>query len=273
MSFPGPLRGNCHCGRFRFTLSANLGDVFACGCSLCRKLGCLWLRVAPDSEFTVSRDDGVLVAYEELKFCGKCGTPVMGEHQAGPLNGEVLVNARAIWGFNPFEAGIKQVVAVSEEGRALQPMDMVPGALPAKHHGSCHCGKVRVQLLAEIPGLEVKEDNCSSCVRNAYIGVYPTKDQVRVHGRENTFEYLYGRKFNGEAHCKTCGVLVFNNVYGPLISVFDSLPPERKEVVLGIYWKNMAMQPLNVRVLDNVNFESLDVNRADEGTEGYVLVD
>jgi hypothetical protein len=151
-----------------------------------------------------------------------------------------------------------------------------------------------VELLVDIGELEVKEDNCSSCVRvcvafssmqylgkwelintdrpqNAYIGVYPTKDQVRIHGREHTGEYLYGRKFNGAAHCKTCGVLVFNNVYGPPIRVFDSLPPERKEKALAIYRKNMAMQPLNVRALDDVDILSLKVERTDEGTEGYSL--
>ena len=110
-------------------------------------------------------------------------------------------------------------------------------------------------------------------MQNAYIGVYPTKDQVRIHGRENAFEYLYGRKFNGAVHCKTCGVMVFKNVYGPPISVFDSLPPERKEAVLAIYWKNMAMQPLNVRALDDIDLVSLEIKRTDEGTEGYVLTD
>jgi len=72
-------------------------------------------------------------------------------------------------------------------------------------------------------------------------------------------------------HCKTCGVLVFNNVYGPPISVFDSLPPERKERVMAVYWKNMALQPLNVRALDDVDLEFLKVERTDEGTEGYTL--
>lgn len=72
-------------------------------------------------------------------------------------------------------------------------------------------------------------------------------------------------------HCKTCGVTVFNNVYGPPVSVFDSLPPERKEKVLEMYWKNMALQPLNVRALDGVDLESLEIERTDEGAEGYVL--
>jgi len=64
---------------------------------------------------------------------------------------------------------------------------------------------------------------------------------------------------------------VFNNVYGPPISVFDRLPPERKEQVLAVYWKNLAVRPLNVRALDYVDIGSLEVRRADEGTEGYEL--
>lgn len=31
--------------------------------------------------------------------------------------------------------------------------------------GSCHCGKVRIQILVPLSELELKEDNCSSCVR------------------------------------------------------------------------------------------------------------
>jgi len=53
--------------------------------------------------------------------------------------------------------------------------------------------------------------------------------------------------------------------------VFDSLPPERKERVMAVYWKNMALQPLNVRALDDVDLEFLKVERTDEGTEGYTL--
>jgi hypothetical protein len=67
---------------------------------------------------------------------------------------------------------------------------------------------------------------------------------------------------------------VFTSVYGPPVSVFDHLsPPERKEKVLAAYWRNMAMQPLNVRTLDDVDIGALKVERKDEGTEGYELVD
>jgi hypothetical protein len=99
---------------------------------------------------------------------------------------------------------------------------------------------------------------------------------VRIHGREHTFEYIWGRKLLGAAHCASCGVHVFNNVYGPPLSVFDSLLPDRKEMALGRYWKNMDLQPLNLRAMEGLRLEE-DVSimgrivRADEGTEGYVL--
>lgn len=109
-------------------------------------------------------------------------------------------------------------------------------------------------------------------IQNAYIGTYPTQSQVRIHGPSNTFEYLCGRRYNGAAHCKTCGVLVFNKVYGPPVSVFDRLPPERREVVLAAYHKNLAMRPLNVRALDDVDIRALKVHRVNEGTGGYEIV-
>ncbi|KAM3514722.1 hypothetical protein MY11210_001693, partial [Beauveria gryllotalpidicola] len=91
---------------------------------------------------------------------------------------------------------------------------------------SCYCGKVRAELLFPLSEQEMKEDNCSSCVR---VRVYPTRDQARILGREHTFEYIHGR----------------SNIYGPDPSVFDKLAPERRVVVLEIYHKNMALQPVN----------------------------
>ena len=106
-----------------------------------------------------------------------------------------------------------------------------------------------------------------------YIGVYPIKDQVKIYGREHGFEYLTGRKFGGVVFCETCGVHVFTNIYGPPISIFDKLPPERKERALEVYHKNMQLQPLNIRAMEGVELSSLNIKRNDEGTEGYALDD
>lgn len=101
---PTHLKANCHCGRIRFLLpsSLDLKNLITCTCTLCTKLGCLWLRGVTTDAFTVTRDEKSLVAYQGFQFCGNCGTAVTGEHQSGVLKGEVLVNARAVWGFNPF---------------------------------------------------------------------------------------------------------------------------------------------------------------------------
>lgn len=188
------LRGNCHCGRFRLELpgvSTKLSEleVAVCGCSLCTKLGCLWLRLSPDT-LKVTRDEGTLVAYQGVQFCGNCGTVVVGGHTTGPLQNQHLLNARAIWGFNPFELGyvylplsitklflpeltlchhanrhITHVPAPPEDTKTTDPTPNETGSPPAKHLGSCHCRKVRVELLVNLSDLQVKEDNCSSCIR------------------------------------------------------------------------------------------------------------
>ncbi|KAM7213506.1 hypothetical protein V8F06_011119 [Rhypophila decipiens] len=272
-----PLHGNCHCGNFRFEITSDLSGtpdnlgVSICACSLCTKLGCLWLPVN-HKDFAITRDTGTVTTYRGLVFCKVCGTAVTSKHVGGPLQGQFLVNARAVAGFNPFQLGNDE----DDQQRQKQiPSSMpVTGAEqddPVKHRGSCHCGNVSVELLVGLNELETKEDNCSSCVRDAYIGTYPSKEQVRIHGREHTFEYRYGSKFNGIAHCQTCAVVVFTTVYGPPISLFDRLPAERKERALAVYWKNMALQPVNVRVLDGVDLSTLTIQTTDEGAEGYVL--
>jgi hypothetical protein len=96
---------------------------------------------------------------------------------------------------------------------------------------------------------------------------------VRIHGREHGFEYLTGRKFGGGVHCKTCGVYVFSNIYGPPMSIFSGMSQERKEKALKLYHRNMQLQPLNVRAMERVDVSVLHINRADTGTEGYELDD
>lgn len=75
----------------------------------------------------------------------------------------------------------------------------------------------------------------------------------------------------GVVHCKTCGVQIFTNLYGPPITVFDKLPPERKAYALEVYHKNMSLQPLNMRAMEGFQLlsETINIKRTDEGTEGY----
>ncbi|KAL7800335.1 hypothetical protein V8C37DRAFT_364924 [Trichoderma ceciliae] len=272
--------GNCHCGRYRFQVSVpDIISSISCSCSLCVKKGYLWL-IPAEGSFTVLRDEGYLVDYRTStlkdKFCSYCGSGVVGEHLTGPLRGQFSINIRALREpyINPFmlESGTTVIEAEGDD-RAIESLWHQSNEPPAKHLFSCHCGDVRAALLGPIENEKLKEDNCSKCVRMAYIGIYPNKDTVRIFGRDRVFEYLTGGKFTGTTYCKTCGVHIFSNIYGPPKSIFDKLPPEKKDQALTVYHKNMSMQPLNVRAMDNVNLNALRplIKREDEGTEGYEL--
>ncbi|KAK8105214.1 glutathione-dependent formaldehyde-activating enzyme [Apiospora kogelbergensis] len=265
--------GNCHCGCFRFKLSlpSDITTAIACTCGLCSKKAYLWLS-PPEGSFVVTRDDGRLIEYDSGvamdKFCGHCGTGVVGEHRSGPLKGALLVNVRAVQRLNPF--GIESTVTVAHTEDRQHP-DISTNTGPPNAF-SCHCGNVTATLLVPLQEQEVKEDNCSKCARTGYIGVYPTKSEVDIPIRswENTF--AYGGKFGGGPHhCKTCGVFVFHEVAGPPISVFDDMAPERRKHMLGVYHRNMNLQPLNIRCLGGFDMKALDIQRSDEGTEGYRL--
>lgn len=136
--------------------------------------------------------------------------------------------------------------------------------------GSCACGDVAFSVktppLAEV---EIKEDNCSICRRRAAISIYPDRDQVTFIGKENTTAYAFGRKFNQTPFCKTCGVACYGVPVGPPQEVVDQLPEAKKEFVE----KLRRIQPLYVRVMDGVEWDDINVEQSDEGTEGYVLPD
>ncbi|KAF4505953.1 hypothetical protein G6O67_007848 [Ophiocordyceps sinensis] len=281
-----PYRGNCHCGRYRFELSlpGNIKTAMACTCSLCVVKGYLWI-MPPEGSFRVIRDDGRLQEYTSKamsdKFCSHCGTGVLGQHLYGPMRGQKMVNVRALQGVNPFQLDVTtietDVITETDTTKTDTTKTDVKGLAPEPPKPlvfSCHCGNLRAELDHPIQEYKVKEDNCSLCVRNAYIGVYPTKDQVTVHGREHGFEYYgikaeaTGRKWSSTVHCKTCGVFVLNVIYGPPLSIFDKLAPDRKAHALEVYYKNTSLLPLNVRALRG-SYESIDIQRSDEGTEGY----
>ncbi|KAH8668853.1 hypothetical protein BX600DRAFT_460827 [Xylariales sp. PMI_506] len=281
-------QGNCHCGRYRYEVTVpEIKSATTCACALCTKTGALWLPVPPgEGRFRVVRDDDRLGDYEtpvvRAKFCKDCGNHVSSEHLAGELSGQTLINVRDIREpyVNPFkiESETTTAAAPAEDTRPIEGLpEPANGELPAQLVFACHCGKVQAELLTPISEQEVKEDNCSLCVRDGYIGVYPNKSQVRLHGVDpsQTFEYQTGRKFGGNVHCQVCGVFVFSNVYGPPISIFDRLPPERRERALAVYHANIQLKPLNVRsaeVADLAGFvAALEVKREDEGTDGYVL--
>ncbi len=72
------MQGGCHCGRVRFTVTAELSRVTYCNCSICSKKGFLHLIVPPEQFELLSGEDD-LATYRfntgvaKHTFCKTCG--------------------------------------------------------------------------------------------------------------------------------------------------------------------------------------------------------
>ena len=70
--------GGCQCGKVRYEVQIDIGEVLACNCSRCVRLGSL-LAFAPANQFKLLSGGTDLTKYEfnkhliEHKFCSTCG--------------------------------------------------------------------------------------------------------------------------------------------------------------------------------------------------------
>ncbi len=94
------LTGSCHCGAVRFTSSVVPDWVTQCTCSVCRKLGALWIH-GPRAQFVIDHaEDAVIryvwgdktLAFVSCKTCG-CTTHWVGIDPDSPHD-RMAVNAR-----------------------------------------------------------------------------------------------------------------------------------------------------------------------------------
>jgi hypothetical protein len=80
---------------------------------------------------------------------------------------------------------------------------------PVRHAGSCHCGRVRFEVLAPA-GLDILDCNCSMCARSAYLHLIVAADAFRlVSGAEDLVEYSFGTGVAKHRFCRHCGVKSF----------------------------------------------------------------
>ena len=107
--------GGCQCGKVRFRVEMDIGDVYACNCSRCGKLGSL-LAFAPREAFQILSGESELTTFEfnkhliQHKFCKTCGI----EPFALGINPKTkadmtAVNARCIDGIDVGALSIKHV--------------------------------------------------------------------------------------------------------------------------------------------------------------------
>jgi hypothetical protein len=112
--------GGCQCGKVRYEVQMDIGEVLACDCSRCRRLGSL-LAFAPASQFTLLSGESDLTKFEfnkhmiQHQFCSTCGIQsfALGTN---PKSGAKLaaINVRCLDGIDVDALKVKQV-----DGRSL----------------------------------------------------------------------------------------------------------------------------------------------------------
>jgi len=105
--------GGCQCGAVRYDVSMELGDVIACNCSRCGRLGSL-LAFAPAQNFTLKSGEDALTDFQFNKhvihhlFCKTCGIESFARG-TGPDGTEmVAINARCLDGVDPASLNVVQ---------------------------------------------------------------------------------------------------------------------------------------------------------------------
>jgi hypothetical protein len=97
-------RGSCHCGRVAFEIDAAIAVAFACNCSICRRVGAIWIGV-PDRALRLAGDASALGTYRfgtltaQHHFCRHCGVHPFSRPRIDP--GNWVVNLRCLDGVDP----------------------------------------------------------------------------------------------------------------------------------------------------------------------------
>jgi len=112
--------GGCQCGKVRYEVQLDIGELISCNCSRCGKLGFL-LAFTPASQFKLLQGEKDLQTYEfnrhmiEHKFCTACGVQsfALGKN---PTSGESMaaINVRCLDGVEAEQFKVRKV-----DGRSL----------------------------------------------------------------------------------------------------------------------------------------------------------
>lgn len=116
------------------------------------------------------------------------------------------------------------------------------------YQGSCHCGKVRFEVDAEIDHVRVCD--CSICRRRGALNHRVPKGSLRLLTPwDELVVYQWGSRTAKDYFCPTCGILPFRRPSDPT-------PEElRQGVQLFDGWA------VNVRCLEGVNIDAIPIRR------------
>jgi len=118
----------------------------------------------------------------------------------------------------------------------------------ASYRGSCHCGRVRFEVDADIDHVRVCD--CSVCTRRGALNHRVPKDRLRLLTPwEDLALYQWGSMTAQDYFCKTCGILPFRRPSDPT-------PNELRSGV-----EPFDGWAVNVRCLEGVDIASIPVRR------------
>jgi len=98
---PTTHTGGCQCGKVRYQMTADIGEVIACNCSRCGRLGSL-LTFVPVDNFTLQKGEDALTEYQFHKhnihhlFCATCGIQSFARGKRPDGMEMIAINARCV---------------------------------------------------------------------------------------------------------------------------------------------------------------------------------
>jgi hypothetical protein len=105
--------GGCQCGRVRYEVSMELGEVISCNCSRCVRLGSL-LAFAPAQDFRLTAGESATTEYQFNKhvihhlFCSTCGIQSFARGSRPDGTEMVAINVRCLEGVDPDSLKVKK---------------------------------------------------------------------------------------------------------------------------------------------------------------------
>ena len=109
-----------------------------------------------------------------------------------------------------------------------------------KHRGSCHCGKVTIEVEGDVQGAVAC--NCSICSKRGALLWFAPRDKMKVTGEAELTSYTFNKHVIKHRFCKHCGILPFGEGVDP---------------------KGNAMAAINIRCLDDIHLDVIPVQNFD----------
>jgi hypothetical protein len=117
-----------------------------------------------------------------------------------------------------------------------------------KYEGSCHCGRVRFEIEAEIDHVRVCD--CSVCKKRGALNHRIPKEKLNLFTPwEDLVLYQWGSKTAKDFFCPTCGILPFRRPSDPT--------PE--EILEGS--NPFDGWAVNVRCLEGIDLDSIPIKK------------